>query len=925
MDVELAERVTEARESGYSDDQIVQYLGKKNPRVAEALKEGYGSKDILGYITSGPSEIEAGGKKFKFDTPLKAAQFQRSMTGSAVPPEQLANDYGGKPVVAEIPAARQAAPKGLFKTAAQVETQGLPPAFGRAATSVLAPIASFADTTVGSVIPGVIQQFGYPFARVGRTAEEAKALVDQSSSRFEKPFGRVLGVTEDPRYTSEASQRLVKFIGENLDKPVQWLAEKTGLPASDVANMAGTIATPVAARVAPVVTKAVSKGVTNTATALGERQADKVIAASRKSTDEIARIQASRAANKHGILLSASESNPTLRNRARTVAAGGRIVESDFLSAQNAPVWTTRAKEDMGMPRNTILDESAFDKARENLAGPYNRIQEIGRIDADQQFFADLDSIGGAEILGRLPSDPVARLVGQLSERALSPLDGSTILRSIQEYRKTAQDIYKRENGPQPPSAAERAEADASMRIANSLEDLAVRNVSDKNFKQELQAARAEMAKTYAYERATNYATHKVDPNILAKMVSESPSRYTGTLKDLGVIAANFPEVANIGKAKANVAPRLIRSTPSALAGLALGSLAGFPTTGAATGAVLGAVGSQRLRQGMASPKFQERRAMTPDNRLRVPEPEEALPPITNNLPVVFDPRNAVLDERMMMPDMAGPPSPQPSFTVGTGDLQQRTRFNPETGESVYYGPRNPVVVEDVPPSGYFRQPPQPGPVNPTFPQPPVSGGYARGTAEFSPPPPAGPQLAYDLSNLSTEQRRAYEMARGANAEQVNALNPTWNAPPQVTKGGISIEPEAPYWFSDPAMGRSVAPSPLGDPAMVRALLISDPAYRSLTPQQITDRMLDRKWVESTVDKARQKATAFDEIARRAKDQQAVNLARRNREEMLDFAEQLEDRLNAMPTVKYGQGPKTRAAKTLPPVVITAKRLPPEE
>jgi hypothetical protein len=89
--------------------------------------------------------------------------------------------------------------------------------------------------------------------------------------------------------------------------------------------------------------------------------------------------------------------------------------------------------------------------------------------------------------------------------------------------------------------------------------------------------------------------------------------------------------------------------------------------------------------------------------------------------------------------------------------------------------------------------------------------------------------------------------------------------------------------------------------------------------------MLDRKWVESTVDKARQKAAAFDEIARRAKDQQAVNLARRNREEMLDFAEQLEDRLNAMPTVKYGQGPKTRAAKTLPPVVITAKRLPPEE
>jgi hypothetical protein len=344
------------------------------------------------------------------------------------------------------------------------------------------------------------------------------------------------------------------------------------------------------------------------------------------------------------------------------------------------------------------------------------------------------------------------------------------------------------------------------------------------------------------------------------------------------------------------------------------GTLTGNPLLGAVTGAVAGGIGSGVLRRNIQRPGYQNFMGMPADNRLRVDMPEQAAPAITNNLPVVFDPRNAVM----------GPEQGRPNFTFGDDILQQRTMFNPETGETVYYGPRN-QPVEDVPPSGYFRQPPQAGPVNPTFPQPPVSGGYARGTAEFSPPPPAGPQLAYDLSNLSTEQRRAYEMARGAAAEQTNALNPTWNAPPQVTKGGISIEPEAPYWFSDPAMGRSVAPSPLGDPAMARALLISDPAYRSLTPQQITDRMLDRKWVESTVDKARQKAAAFDEIARRAKDQQAVNLARRNREEMLDFAEQLEDRLNAMPTVKYGQGPKTRAAKTLPPVVITAKRLPPEE
>jgi hypothetical protein len=865
---------------------------------------------------SGPAQVDAGGKTFGFQDAENAAGFQRELEGSRVNPDVLAMQYGGRPVEA-LPPPRQPAPPAGFLT-------GL----GRSA-------AGLADTTIGGVIPGLTQQFGYPIARTFMPAEKAASFMGDVTSATERPFGRAFGVTETPEYKNEASQRLTQFIGENIDKGAQWLSEKTGLPATDITNMMGSASF----LAGPAVAKIPAK--------LGERQADRAIAASNKSWEDLPRIEAAQAAQRHGILLSPADSNPGKFNTFVGALAGGKAV-SEGLAKQNIPKWTRLAKEDMGLPPNTVLEPAAFERARQMHSAPYDRIQGLGRIDADEQFFADLDNIGGAEILGRSPSDPVAKLVGQLSERALSPLDGGTILRSIQEYRKTAQDIYKRDNTSQPPSALERAEADASMRVADALEELAVRNVYDPKFKAELQAARTAMAKTYAYQRAVDGNTKKIDPNVIAKMVEADPGRYTGILKDIGNVAGIFPDIAAIKESNVGVAPRLYRSTPSVLMGTAIGTAAGTTgLVGAGIGAGVGALGSYFLRQGAASPAVQRRFAVPSDNRLRVPEPEQGAP-VINNLPVVYDWRNTVMDERMMPPDVAGPPSPQPSFTMGTGDLQQRTRFSPETGESVYYGPRR-QPVEDVPPSGYFRQPPQPGPVNPMWPEPPVSGGYARGAAEFSPPPPAGPQLTYDLTGLSSEQLRAYEMARDANAERVNALNPTFGPYTPPTTGGVNLQfdpfinklrPEQPSGAALPPQNElavAVGKISRGERATLSAtekiawdkaqadLSIVDPAYRSLTPDEVANRMSDRKSVEAAVQKAREKAAGFDEIARRAKDRDAVMLANANRERMLDFAEDLEDRLRAMPAVKLGQGPKTRAAKTLPPVIIKATRLPPEE
>jgi hypothetical protein len=98
-------------------------------------------------------------------------------------------------------------------------------------------IASVFDTTVGSAIPSaagyVTQAMVRPFTTPERSAEIGQTVI----GALDKPVGKAFGITEDPAYKQEASQRLMNYIGENLDKGADYLARQTGLPKEDVANI----------------------------------------------------------------------------------------------------------------------------------------------------------------------------------------------------------------------------------------------------------------------------------------------------------------------------------------------------------------------------------------------------------------------------------------------------------------------------------------------------------------------------------------------------------------------------------------------------------------------------------------------------------------------------------------------------------------
>jgi hypothetical protein len=103
-------------------------------------------------------------------------------------------------------------------------------------------VASVLDTTIGSAIPSAVGYVTQAVARPFTSPERAAEIAQNVSGAIDKPFGKAFGITEDPAYKQEASQRFTQFISENMDKGADWLSKQTGLPKDDVAYIMNSAA-----------------------------------------------------------------------------------------------------------------------------------------------------------------------------------------------------------------------------------------------------------------------------------------------------------------------------------------------------------------------------------------------------------------------------------------------------------------------------------------------------------------------------------------------------------------------------------------------------------------------------------------------------------------------------------------------------------
>jgi len=737
--------------------------------------------------------------------------------------------------------------------------------------------ASLADVTLGNVIPAVVQQVGYPLARVGRTPEEAQAATQRVVSAVDQPFGKAFGVSETPEYKQETGRQLLDFIGQNYQKGAKWVAENTGLPQSDVENYLGslTLAAPGLARAAA---PAIEQAVVGAKMPFEPRRQARLEAASLKDYARGPQIDAAADAQRLGIALNPVDIEPSVGSRATSAMAGEKGVEA--ITNVNKNKVRNIALNDMGLPPTTQLNSSkAFQDARAQFSKPYDKVKSLPIQQADDAMLrrlegirTDLDVIGAKEY-----APAIGKIVDDAISKTQTGLTGETLLKNISVLRERAKRTYNNKA-----ATSEALDiADTNLKIATELESMIDNSILNPKLLQEFRDARQKMARTYSYEGATDLNTGIVDVGKLARITSKN-SALTGDIAALGRIAGNFPEAFTTKAASPWTKALSIGRTGAAgtlggLGGYALGQDYISAAAGTLIGALGGKVGQSFAANRMASPGYQAglqlRDMRLPVNQLAAPVTQQV-----GNALVPYQPPVEVL--------MPGEGPYFPNFVMQPGRYEGRVAPDRPTG------------------------PPQLG----------------------------APSAAGTLNALAQERARAAGMSRTlgqqAEAQQATAeaaarrptsgavelqINPLTGAP-EISRG---IKGATPDVFQDfgaslktatekAAAGRMFDLTAAEKVAFEKTridLAEVAPGMKSLNDKAIAAKMQDRAWVQDAVIKAQEKARGFEEIANRATTDRLRQDALVKRDQLLDLLDTLESQLGKPRPIRSGaQGPKTREA-----------------
>jgi CheY-like chemotaxis protein len=779
--------------------------------------------------------------------------------------DALAKQYGGAdmPASTGIPTARRA--------------PGAMAQLGRSA-------ASLADVTVGGVIPAVVQQVAYPFLRVGRSPEEATARTQSLVSGFEKPFGKTFGVTETPEYQQEAGRQVLDFIGQNFQKGAKWISERTGIPASDVENMIGT-ATVAAPKVAPVVAReAVKAGkqVAENVSLAAKMPFEKQIQARRErmSLEDYAKgpqIDAAAEAQRLGIALNPVDIEPSAGSRLTSIAAGEKGVQA--VTKANKNQVRNIVLKDLDLPPTMQLDgDTAFNQARSQAAAPYEQIKKLPIQQADDAMIqrleavrADLDVIGAKEY-----APAISKIVDDAIAKTQTGLTGEALLKNISVLRERARKTYNNKA-----ATTEALDiADTNLKIATELESLIDNSIFNPKLLGEYRDARQKMAKTYAYEGATDFNTGIVDVSKLAR-ITQKNNALTGDIASLGKVAGNFPEAFTTKAASPwskvlSVGRTGAAGTLGGLTGYALGQDYISAAAGTVLGAFGGKVGESIAASRIASPSYQAGLNLR-DMRLPVNQLAASMQPIPQNRAVV--PYEAPVE---VLGPGEGPY--QPNFVFGRPEAQVTPSApNMMNALPAPGSPLNALRAEDVRRAQMSR----------TLGQ---QAEQQAAAAEAAARQPARGGSVLEVDPVTGKITIGAEGGRGATpATQI------------IESTGKSLQGAADILASGKSPALMTAEQKIAWEKTKVDLAEVMPGMKALSDKAIAAKMQDRAWVQQSLDKAQQQARAFDDIAARAANERLRQQAIMKREQMLDLAEQLQDALGSRPVSRGGQGPKTRA------------------
>jgi len=605
-----------------------------------------------------------------------------------------------------------------------------------------------------------------------------------------------------------------------------------------------------------------------------------------KSYENANLIDAANAANRLGVAVNPAVTNPTVSNRIVGAIAGNPEAK---MARTNEPQWTRKAKEDMGLSPNTTLNSQAFGEAKKNplIVEPYDTVRKLGHVTADEDIVNKINALKTESLIGGEASQAaVSKLADETIARLSAGMSGQEILKNVQNLRQSAQTIYNvADNGMTAPSPESIAVANASMALADQLENAASLNLTGTQYRA-FQNARTLSAKIFDYQRATDTRTGHLDPVKFARITEGKP--LTGTASDIAMVAANFPGVSEVKPGSwVSAVPTLLRGGTGGTLGYGIGSAFGAGPVGAVIGTTAGAVANALMAKRMSSPAYQAANAIprdyrSPANMLRPVEPG------SSNL-AIFNPENAVLPPEYTPNFIFQEPPPAPRSAYEAAQRAQQEAGLRRTGS---LGPDMQFAAP--------RELPMPGAEGPA-----QMRGYEyardRAAAEAAAAQGAGPRqpaaggMIYELDPFTGKLRPVDQGVKGATPETfVNYGSALESAVGKVMRG------ERPTMTAEEMIAWKKTRVDLAT---------ADPGYAKLSDKAITEKMMDRKWVGDTIQKARDQAKAFEEIAARAKDAQAKRDAIAKRDQLMDLLETLESKYAQPRPTPSPQGPKTREAK----------------
>lgn len=604
-------------------------------------------------------------------------------------------------------------------------------------------------------------------------------------------------------------------------------------------------------------------------------------------------IDAAKEAQRLGIALNPVDIKQGVSTRMLSGIAGPRGEAA--IEKVNRPKVNEVARREMGLSENASLaNPKSFDQARAAVAEPYNKIKAIPRIEADADTRQALEALRPSETL--IGGDVTAGRINALIDSALTQVDagmsGQAFLDNISKLRKDAKRIYRNKNA----DPAQIDLADTNLAIANTLEGMIEKSIFDPRLVSEFRAARQKMAQIYAYEGATDFNTGFVDPAKIARLTAKD-NTLTGDIASLGQIAGNFPQAFKMAPAAPwYKSPTIVRSGTAGTAGGLVGYLMGGDYLGAALGSVAGAavgeIGQRVAARRVASPGYQAGLRI-PDYRLPVNQLAAQAAAPTQNLPAVFDPRNALVEPTDIVgyaadgtPITAAQAFSRPNWVPGRGQPQVQPSMPPQAGPALPAPSAESTMgalrAEDARRARVARQIGQ-------------EAEARTAAAEAAQRRPTTGEVILEIDPVTGKLREASQGIKGATPATFQNFGADLQSAAQKVSEGRRFDftaSEKVAWEKTKVDLAEVAPG-----------------FKALNDQAITAKMLDREWIAQTIVKAREKAAAFEQIANRTKDAAARQKASANRERMLDLLDTLEEQLRAPRAVSgTAQGPKTRDA-----------------